>query len=100
MPRPNYRFRRLLTLLAAALALGVAVHGACQAIEHHDGAKEALALCAAAVALIGAVRLGRLGGNGEPRLRIAWASVALLAPSGSLLDGWRTSPAWLSRFQN
>jgi hypothetical protein len=77
----------------------VVVHTACQAIEHHDDAKEAVALCAAAVLLIGAVRLFRPGGSNQPRVPLAWGRVAALVPVETVTSG-RISAAWLQRFQN
>jgi hypothetical protein len=69
MSRPTPRCRRLIAVGAAVLALGTAGHAACQAIEHHDGARDAVALCAAAVvALIVTLRMA--AGGRTTRLRV------------------------------
>lgn len=101
MLRPSYRLRRLVTIVAAALAFGVAIHGACQAIEHHDGVKDAVALCAAAVALVATVSLLR-GRRGSTTRRVppAWAAPLELIPVVLVAAGPRNSAAWLQRFQN
>ena len=99
MPLPRYRLRRSIATLAAFLAFGVAAHGALQAIEHHDAAKEAMALCAAAVILIGAMRQLRPGGGSQPRVPLAWGRMVALVPVETVASG-RTSAAWLQRFQN
>ncbi len=100
MARRGYRFRCLLTVVAAVLVLGVAAHGVCQAIEHHDGVKDAVALCAAAVALIATMRL--VGGGGDSRRRVPLLRVGLAGsiPAVSVSVEPRSSAAWLQRFQN
>ena len=100
MQRPRYRIRRPVTVLAAALVIGVAAHGVCQAIEHHDGLKDVTALCAAAVAMIATLRL--VGGGGATRRRVPMMRVALVEPipATSFSVGPRTSAVWLQRFQN
>ena len=98
--RSDHRLRRLATLAAIVLVFGVATHGICQAIEHHDGVKDAAALCAAAVALVAAV--GLLGGS-RRRGRaedIRWLPIETPIPVGVPLPASRTTPAWLQRFQN
>lgn len=101
MPHRSYRLRRLVTVLAAVLALGVATHGVCQAIEHHDGAKDAVALCAAAaVALIATMRLIGRGGDSRRRAPMVWVALAELIPAVSVSVASRSSAAWLQRFQN
>lgn len=99
MPCLGHCIRRLLTVVAASLVLGIAAHGAVQVIEQLDGAEDAVVLCAAAFGLIATLRLvgasGRRGSNSplpsipgvEDRPVEIW-----LRP--------RPSPAWLQRFQN
>src|SRR6266508_1205768 len=84
MPRPSYRFRRLLTVVAAALIFGVAAHGVCQAIEHHDGMKDAVALCAAAAALIATMRLVVGGGDSRRKVPMVRAALAELITAVSV----------------
>jgi ABC-type uncharacterized transport system YnjBCD permease subunit len=100
MLRPSYRFRRLLTVVAAVLVIGVAVHVACHAIEHHDGVKDAVALCAAAVALIATMRLVGGGEDSRRKVPMVWVALAGLIPVVTLTAGPRSSAAWLQRFQN
>jgi ABC-type uncharacterized transport system YnjBCD permease subunit len=100
MQRPSYRFRRLVTVVAAVLVFGVAAHGVCQAIEHHDGARNAVALCAAAVALIATMRLVGRGGDSRRRVPMVWVALAALIPAVSVSVGPCSSAAWLQRFQN
>jgi ABC-type uncharacterized transport system YnjBCD permease subunit len=100
MPRPSHRFRRLLTVVAAVLIFGVAAHGVCQAIEHHDGVKDAVALCAAAAALIATMRLVGGGGHSRRKVPMVWVALAELIPTVSVSVGLRSSAAWLQRFQN
>ncbi len=100
MLRPSLRFRRLLTLVAAVLVLGIAAHGVCQAIEHHDGVKDAVALCAAAAALIGTMRLVGGGGDSRRKVPMVWVALAALIPAVRVSVGPRSSAAWLQRFQN
>ncbi len=100
VPRPNYRLRRLVTVVAAVLVLGVAVHGACQAIEHHEGAKDAIALCAAAVALFAGLRLAGAGRGARHSVPAAWAVLCELIPGGPVAVATRRSPVWLQRFRN
>ena len=98
--RLNYQLRRLATLAVLALTLGVAVHGLCQAIEHHDGLQDA-ALCAVAVVLVAAVGLG--GGNRRRTASRAlrWATVPASVPGDvAPVSARLTSAAWLQRFQN
>jgi hypothetical protein len=99
MPVPGHRLRRSIAVLAAFLAFGVAAHGALQAIEHHDAAEKAIALCAAAVVLIGAMRLLGPGGSDEPRMPLAWERVATPVSAEKVSSG-HTSAAWLQRFLN
>lgn len=98
--RLDHRFRRLAVLAAVALVFGVAAHGACQAIEHHDGIADFAALCAAAVVLVAAV--GLVGGSrrGLVAENIWWFSVEGWVPTGMRLQVSRSSAAWLQRFQN
>ncbi len=100
MLRHSYRFRRLLTLIAASLVLGVAAHGVCQAIEHHDAVKDAIALCAAAVALIATMRLAGGGGDRRRKVPMVWVALGELIPAVAVSVGPRNSAAWLQRFQN
>jgi hypothetical protein len=100
MPRPSYRFRRLLTVVAAVLVIGVAVHGICQAIEHHDGVKDAVALCAAAMALIATMSLVGGGGDSRRKVPMMWVTLPEVIPAVTVSDGLRSSAAWLQRFQN
>jgi hypothetical protein len=96
----SLRLRRLATVLAAVLVFGVVVHTACQAIEHHDGAKEAVALCAAAFALIVSLRLVGGGTRGAARVLVSWLSLGELIPGESPALRLRNTAAWLQRFQN
>lgn len=100
VPRPSYRLRRLLTVVATVLVIGVAAHGICQAIEHHYGLKDAVALCATAVALVATMRL--IGGGGGSRRKLPIVRVALgeLIPAVAVSVEPRNSAAWLQRFQN
>jgi hypothetical protein len=100
MARRSYRLRRLVTLVAAVLVLGVAAHGVFQAIEHHEGAKDAVALCAAAVALIATLRLVGAGGDNRRKVPMVWIALAGLIPAISVSVEPRSSAAWLQRFQN
>jgi hypothetical protein len=91
---------RLVATVAAALVLGVAAHGVCQAIEHHDAVKDAVALCAAAFALVTTVRLA---GRRTRRVRLElprWAVGPVLLPAGTDAPNRTTSAAWLQRFRN
>jgi hypothetical protein len=78
----------------------LAVHGACQAIEHHDGAKDAVALCAAAFALIATARLAGGGRTIRRPLLPVRSVLTELTPRGTLAFRPRNSAAWLQRFQN
>ena len=98
--RPDHRFRRLATLAAVALVFGVASHGMCQAIEHHDGIADAAALCAAVVVLVAAVGLGGGSRRGLVAENTRWFSVEGWVPTGMRLQASRSSAAWLQRFQN
>jgi hypothetical protein len=100
MVRRSYRLRRLITVVAAVLVFGVAAHGVFQAIEHHEGAKDAVVLCAAAVALIATLRL--VGAGGDSRRKVPMVGVALmeLIAAVTFSVGLRSSAAWLQRFQN
>lgn len=100
MSHRSYRFRRPVTVLAAVLVFGVAAHGVCQAIEHHDGAKDAVALCAAAVALIATMRLVGGGGDNRRKVPMMWVALTALVPAVSVSVAPRSSAAWLQRFQN
>jgi hypothetical protein len=100
MPVPRYRLRCLVTIVVTVFALGVATHAACRALEHHDGAKDAVVLCAAAVALIGTIRLIAGGGSIRRRVSMSWAALVELIPAASLSVAPRTSAVWLQRFQN
>jgi hypothetical protein len=98
--KPPLRFRRLVVLAAVALTFGVAAHTACQAIEHHDGVKDVVALCAAAVALIAAVRLGSGAGRPATAQPLRWLMVLAVVAADSGGPPLRPSPAWLQRFRN
>jgi hypothetical protein len=100
MSGPRHRLRCLVTVVVAVFALGVATHAACQAIEHHDGAKDAVALCTAAVALIATIRLVGNRASVRRRVSVSWAAVVELIPATSFSVGPRTSAVWLQRFQN
>jgi hypothetical protein len=100
MARRSYRFRRLLTVVAAVLVLGIAAHGVCQAIAHHDSVRDAVALCAAAVALIVTMRLVGGGGDSRRRVPLVWMALAVSIPAVSVSVEPRSSAAWLQRFQN
>jgi peptidoglycan/LPS O-acetylase OafA/YrhL len=100
MAPPSNRLRRRLMIVAAALALGVAAHGACQAIEHHDAMKHAVALCAAAVAVVGVVALGAgRRRRAQPELP-RWVALASTAPVGADVPVSGSWAAWLQRFRN
>jgi hypothetical protein len=100
MLRPSYRLRRLLTIVAASLVLGVAIHTTFQAIEHHEGITDAVALCAAAVALIATLRLGAGGRTRRRSLPVVWVALTTLTPGAILAVAPRSSSAWLQRFLN
>jgi len=98
--KPPHRFRRFAVLAAVAIALGVAAHSACQAIEHHDGLKDVVTLCAAAVALIAAVKLAS-GDRRRGSVRLPqWVTPLVLIPAAAAVPSFTTSPAWLQRFRN
>ena len=98
--KPPHRFRRFAVLAAMALAIGVAAHTACQAIDHHDGLNHVVTLCVAAVALLAAVKLA----GGERRRKTArlprWATPVVLIPAPLGVGSFSTSSAWLQRFRN
>jgi hypothetical protein len=98
--RLTFTVRRYATLLAAALILGVAAHGVFQAIEHHDGARDAAAFCAASAAVVAIVLLVGSRRHAHEVMSVAWLALPRSAPvvSGSRVG--RTSAAWLQRFQN
>jgi hypothetical protein len=96
----SLRLRRLITLLVAALVLGLALHGACRAIEHHDGAKDAVALCAAAFALVATVGLIGAGRSRQASTATLPLPLLVLLPRELLMDSPRTTSAWLQRFRN
>jgi hypothetical protein len=86
-------------LADVAITFGVAAHTACQAIEHHDGAKDAVALCAAAVALAAVVLASGRGRCRIASTQIRWLVVLTLVPAaGAPRSG--PSSAWLQRFRN
>jgi hypothetical protein len=97
--KPPHRFRRAAVLATVALVFGVAAHTACQAIEHHDGLKDVVALCAAAVALVAGALIG---GGGRRRQLVhvpRWVAVPLVLP-GHAVESFGSSPALLQRFRN
>src|SRR5581483_1651010 len=98
--KPPLRFRRFVVLAVVALAFGVAAHSAFQAIEHHDGVKDVVALCAAAVALVAAVHLG--GGPRRPTTAqpLRWPTVLTLMTADAGGPSFKPSAAWLQRFRN
>ncbi len=87
-------------LAAVALALGVGAHSACQAIEHHDGLKDLVTLCAAAIALIAVVKLAGGDRRRNSALLPRWATSLVLIPAAAEATSFGTSAAWLQRFRN
>ena len=98
--KPPHRFRRFAVLAAMALAMGVAAHTACQAIDHHDGLNHVVTLCVAAVALLAAVKLA----GGDRRRKTSrvprWATSLVLIPADAEIASFSTSSAWLQSFRN
>jgi hypothetical protein len=100
VPRLTFTGRRYATLLAAALILGVAAHGVFQAIEHHEGAGDAVAFCAASAAVVAMIFLIRGRGHRKEIRPVAWTALPMSAPVALGPSIGRTSAAWLQRFQN
>ena len=95
---PSDRIRRLIVLAAAVLILGVVAHGAREAFEY-DGAK-AVVLCAAAFALVAAVRLAGSGRDKPDQLVADIVALPDVLPGIPAPARARISAVWLQRFLN